>query len=74
MNNRKSFEQLLTEFVQELQGKDSSALTITAYTTDIRQFISFVKDNNVTIQAPVDTTKQDVTDFFLSYPNKGEQA
>lgn len=68
MNNRKSFEQHLTEFVRELQGKNSSALTITAYTTDIRQFINFVKENNVAIQAPADITKQEVTDFlsFLS--------
>lgn len=68
MNNKNLFESHLAEFIKELQGNNSSPYTITAYTTDIRQFITYVKENNLTIQAPVDITKQDVTDFlsFLS--------
>src|SRR5687768_7268688 len=68
MNNTNSFEHHVAGFVKELQGKNSSTLTITAYTTDIRQFLSYVRENNLTIQAPTGITKQDVTDFlsFLS--------
>ncbi len=68
MNNKNSFEHHVADFVKELQGKNSSPLTITAYTTDIRQFLTFVRGNNLAIQAPTDITKQDVTDFlsFLS--------
>lgn len=68
MNNKNSFEQHLEDFIKELQGKNSSIHTITAYTTDIRQFLKYVRENNLSVQAPTDMTKQDVTDFlsFLS--------
>jgi len=54
MNNKNSFEHHVADFVKELQGKNSSPLTITAYTTDIRQFLTYVRGNNLTIQAPTD--------------------
>jgi len=66
MNNKNVFEQHLADFVKELQGKNSSMYTITAYTTNIRQFLIYARDNNLVVQAPTDIAKQDVTDF-LSY-------
>lgn len=71
MNNKNAFEIHLAEFVKELQGKNSSPYTITAYTTDIRQFLTFVQENNLTVQSPVDITKQDVTDFLSSLSQQG---
>jgi site-specific recombinase XerD len=37
-------------FLQDLEGRNVSALTITAYTTDIRQFITFLAETNVAVQ------------------------
>jgi site-specific recombinase XerD len=71
MNNKKSFEQHLADFVRELQGKNSSPLTITAYTTDIRQFLTYAGENNLTVQSPTDITKQDITDFLSSLSQQG---
>lgn len=71
MSNTKTFEQHIADFVKELQGKNNSILTITAYTTDIRQLITFVRENNLTIQEPVDITKQDVTDFLSHLSGQG---
>jgi site-specific recombinase XerD len=71
MNNKNFFEQYVAEFIKELEGKNSSALTITAYTTDIRQFLTFVRENNLAVHLPIDITKQDVTDFLADLSQQG---
>src|SRR6516225_10107106 len=61
-----SFEKGLVLFLDGLHGKNRSALTLRAYETDIRQFVTFLHENNVSIQAPADVEKVDIVEYLSS--------
>ena len=44
-------------FLNGLAGKNRSAATVRAYQTDVQQFLSFLHENNVSIQSPADVEK-----------------
>ncbi len=58
--------QHLTLFLRSLAGNNLSELTQTAYKTDIVQFLTWIAENDVTVQQPDQVTRVHITDY-LSY-------
>ena len=65
-----TLEKGLATFLNALAGKNRSAATIRAYSTDIQQFISFLHANNVSIQTPADVAKIDVMEYLSACAKK----
>jgi integrase/recombinase XerC len=61
-----TLEKGLATFINALSGKNRSAATIRAYQTDVSQFISFLRENNVSILTPGDVEKVDVVEYLSS--------
>src|SRR5437763_12254752 len=61
-----TLEKGLAIFLNALSGKNRSAATIRAYQTDISQLISFLHENNVSIQKPQEVEKIDVMEYLSS--------
>lgn len=59
-----TLEQALVTFLRSLEGKNRSAATIRAYSTDLRQFIRWIRDNNVIAASPGQVEKADVTEYL----------
>jgi integrase/recombinase XerC len=59
-----TLEKGLATFLNTLSGKNRSAATIRAYQTDIRQFITFLHANNVSIHYPAEVQKIDVMEYL----------
>jgi integrase/recombinase XerC len=61
----------MSAFLDALLGKNRSSATIRAYRTDVLQFITFLKENNVAIAAPADVTKVDVLAYLSVLAKQG---
>src|SRR5215216_3333448 len=61
-----TLEKGLAAFLSVLSGKNRSAATIRAYSTDIAQFILFLHANNVSIHTPAEVEKIDVMEYLSS--------
>src|SRR5215471_17985364 len=59
-----TLEKGLATFLDSLAGKNRSVLTVRAYQTDVLQFITFLHENNVSIQSPADVEKMDVVEYL----------
>ena len=59
-----TLEKGLSTFLDALSGKNRSAATVRAYSTDISQFLSYLHTNNVSIQTPADIEKVDVVEYL----------
>ena len=59
-----TLEKGLSTFLNALSGKNRSGATIRAYSADISQFISFLHENNVSIQNPAEVQKIDVVEYL----------
>ncbi len=59
-----SLEATLDLYLRTLAGRNRSAATIIAYRTDIGQFISWLRETNVTIETPDDVERIDVTEYL----------
>jgi site-specific recombinase XerD len=65
-----TLEKGLSTFLDALSGKNRSAATVRAYSTDISQFLSYLHTNNVSIQTPADIEKVDVVEYLSSLAKK----
>jgi site-specific recombinase XerD len=65
-----TLEKGLATFLNALSGKNRSAATIRAYSTDISQFISFLHANNVSIYTPAEVEKIDMMEYLSSLARK----
>jgi integrase/recombinase XerC len=66
-----TLEKGLEAFLDALLGKNRSSATLRAYTTDIRQFLTFLTETNVAVTVPADVQKADVLEYFASLARKG---
>ncbi|HEY6285916.1 MAG TPA: site-specific integrase [Ktedonobacteraceae bacterium] len=58
---------LASSFDQFIRELDKSALTIQAYRTDIKLFIIWLSENDLTITRAHHVTRSHIMDFFRSY-------
>jgi len=66
-----TLEKGLAAFLDAMLGKNRSAATLRAYRTDVRQFITFVHENNVAITEASDVGKVDVLEYLAALARKG---
>ncbi len=59
-----TFEQTLARFLCSLGGSNRSQATITAYRTDVQQFVAFLRETNLTMQSPTDVRKADLSEYL----------
>ncbi len=58
----------LTRYLNSLSGRNLSEHTATAYRTDLLQFLSWLAENDVTVDSPEKITRTHILDYlsFLS--------
>src|SRR5215471_591890 len=66
-----TLEKGLAAFVDAMLGKNRSAGTLRAYKTDILQFMTFLRENNVAITGVADVGKVDVLEYLAVLARKG---
>src|SRR5215510_7408146 len=66
-----TLEKGLAAFLDAMLGKNRSAGTLRAYRTDVRQFITFLHENNVSITEAADVGKVDVLEYLAALARKG---
>src|SRR5215471_8624291 len=66
-----TLERGLTAFVDAMLGKNRSVATLRAYKTDVLQFITFLRENNVGITGVADVEKVDVLEYLAALARKG---
>jgi site-specific recombinase XerD len=59
-----TLEDALASFLRGLTGANKSRATITAYRTDIAQFLAFLHETNCTVTTPADVTRLDVAEHL----------
>lgn len=64
--SKRSLEAALQLFLQELAARNLSPNTITAYSTDLRQFIAWLQMTDGTMTRPDQVTKREIT-AYLAY-------
>ncbi len=66
-----TLESALALFLQTLQARNLSSHTITAYSCDIRQFLSFLRQNTICTH-PDQVTKTDITEYLMTLAGKSQ--
>lgn len=66
-----TLEHGLAAFLDAMLGKNRSSATLRAYRTDVRQFLTFLHENNVAVTDPADVRKVDVLEYLSALARKG---
>src|SRR5215471_13658019 len=66
METHSAFAASLTRYSNYLAGRNVSEHTIVAYATDLRQFFTWLSENDITATHPAKISATHITDF-LSY-------
>lgn len=64
--NNYTFEETQKQFLRYLDGRNTSANTRTAYATDVRQFIEYIRETDISVSLPQDVTRSHINEY-LSY-------
>ena len=59
-----TIDESVTAYLRTLSGANKSRSTITAYRTDLAQFVAFLKETTCTIDSPADVTRVDVAEYL----------
>jgi integrase/recombinase XerC len=60
-----------TQFIKSLSGRNLSAHTATAYQTDIRQFLTWLSENDMTVGSPTQITRTHILDYLTHLAELG---
>lgn len=66
ITNAVTFESTLQQFTTSLLGKNRSAGTIRAYSTDVLQFVAFLRDSDMTVLSPADVCRSHISEYLSS--------
>jgi integrase/recombinase XerD len=66
-----TFEGSLAAFLRSLAGENKSQATIAAYRTDVQQLVTYLAENNLTIHAPADVRKADLSEYLAHLGGRG---
>jgi site-specific recombinase XerD len=66
-----TLESTLELYLRTMEGRNRSRATIHAYRTDLNQFIKWVRETNVTIDAPEDVARLDITEYLAFLSERG---
>jgi len=65
------FEETLKQFIRYLDGRNTSANTRTAYTTDVRQFIAWLSETDISVSVPQDVTRPHISEYLSHLSDLG---
>ncbi len=71
MTQQTTFEQHVLSFLRELEGGNKSTLTLTAYKTDLKQFFTWLSENDVTVTVPGQVTRGHVNEYLAFLASLG---
>ena len=66
MKTTLTFEQAIAKFTAHMLGRNQSEHTIRAYSTDLLQFVTYLRENDCVVLSPADVTKGHISEY-LSY-------
>lgn len=66
-----NLESTLDHYLQTLTGKNRSKATIVAYRADLTQFLTWLRETNVTIETPNDVERLDVAEYLAHLSARG---
>ncbi len=66
-----TLDDALASFLRTLTGANKSSATITAYRTDIAQFLAFLRETNCIVATPADVTRLDVAEYLNTLAGQG---
>src|SRR5215211_2417368 len=69
--NDPTFDATLAAFLRTLEGSNKSQATITAYRSDLRQFVAFLRETTCTVAGPADVRREDVAEYLSFLAEKG---
>lgn len=64
MNTQTELSTSLTRYINHLAGRNLSAHTAVAYKTDLLQFMSWLTENDVTVDSPANITPTHISEFL----------
>jgi integrase/recombinase XerD len=64
MNTQLPLSQTLVRYINSLNGRNLSSHTAVAYQTDITQFLSWLRENDVTVDSPEKITRTHILDYL----------
>ncbi|MHB8647015.1 MAG: phage integrase N-terminal SAM-like domain-containing protein [Thermomicrobiales bacterium] len=65
-----TFETAIAKYLAQLSGRNRSAGTIRGYTTNLRDFILYLQENDITVHSPADVKRAHITDFLTYCGNE----
>ena len=65
------FHETMHQFLADLAGKNRSVLTIRCYEIDCRQFLSWIQENDLTVNHPAGVTKSHLSEYLSSLSDQG---
>jgi integrase/recombinase XerC len=71
MTQQTTFQQNVVSFLRELEGGNKSTLTLTAYKTDLMQFVLWLAENDVTVIHPCQVTRGHVNEYLAFLSSQG---
>jgi site-specific recombinase XerD len=66
MDTTTQLDTSLTRYLNSLTGRNLSKHTVTAYCTDLQQFLTWLSDNDISVRGPEKITRTPILDY-LSY-------
>src|SRR5438309_10951789 len=71
MTQQTTFQKNVSSFLQELEGGNRSTLTLTAYKTELLQFLQWLSENDVTVTIPGQVTRGHVNEYLAYLSSLG---
>src|SRR6266436_3764100 len=71
MTQQTTFQQNVLSFLGELEGGNKSALTLTAYKTDLTQFFQWLSENDMTVTISGQVTRAHVNEYLAYLSSLG---
>ncbi|SRR6266851_30802 len=61
----------LTRYLNSLKARNTSEHTITAYRTDVRQFFTWLAENEITVTTPQHISRSHIIDYLSHLADQG---
>jgi site-specific recombinase XerD len=71
MDTQSPLSHTLVRFIRSLTGRNLSTHTAIAYQTDIRQFLTWLSENDVTVDTPEKITRAHILDYLSRLAGQG---
>jgi site-specific recombinase XerD len=69
--NHQTFEETTRQFLRHLDGRNTSVNTRTAYAIDVRQFIEYIREVDVSVTLPQDVTRSHLIEYLSHLSDLG---